>query len=522
MAASTLTQASQDEIVSIFKAISSKVQGSVEGLVKTTQPKLNKLVADTIDAFRDKPQQVNKQMNLLANRMQELGMSVDDLTQGIEDKDLTADMKSLQDALRNREQKIVKADTEAAELRKQGVAAEVKMTQAGAKVVILSQKELSKRTETLQSEQKILIEREQKNLKATKELDKLTGKEKTAQANLIKAETKKIAKEREKIEEKEKAIGGNPSDNYGGQGGDLIDPRGMFAGISDTFMGIKDSITGPFVELGEIGKRMGKSFMNFGKAMKTPIKSLKLLGASLMVAVLPMLLWAVGILALIAIIAVAIFKFHAIKDAIIDAYNYLGDVFTKFGEYLKEKWDALVEYIGGLKDSIMEKWDSFTGAFGEMVDYVSNLGSKIWDSISEAFSSVGDFLMDGFKTIVNGVIKLLNKVPLVDIPLLGTSGGSAGMETGPSTKAEIEPSTGVSDKIASFFDKLTGGNDNEENAKTLMSEGDVSNSKQSNNVGVNQDNRQIVTTNNQESVFAGRGNPNPDPPSMWEKMTSLF
>ena len=130
--------------------------------------------------------------------------------------------------------------------------------------------------------------------------------------------------------------------------------------------------------------------------------------------------------------------------------------------------------------------------------------------------------MDGFKTIVNGVIKLLNKVPLVDIPLLGTSGGSAGMETGPSTKAEIEPSTGIGDKLGSFFDKLTGGNDNEENAKTLMSEGDVSNSKNSNNVGVSQDNRQIVTTNNQESVFAGRGNPNPDPPSMWEKMTSLF
>ena len=37
---------------------------------------------------------------------------------------------------------------------------------------------------------------------------------------------------------------------------------------------------------------MGKSFMNFGKAMKTPIKSLKLLGASLMIAVVPMLLWA--------------------------------------------------------------------------------------------------------------------------------------------------------------------------------------------------------------------------------------
>ena len=84
MAATTLTEASQDEIVSIFKAISNKVQGSVEGLVKTTQPKLNKLVAETIDSFRDNPRQVNKQMNLLADRMKELGFSVDDLTAGID------------------------------------------------------------------------------------------------------------------------------------------------------------------------------------------------------------------------------------------------------------------------------------------------------------------------------------------------------------------------------------------------------------------------------------------------------
>ena len=68
---------------------------------------------------------------------------------------------------------VVKADAEAAELRKQGVAAEVKMTEAGAKVVILSQKELSSKLETLQSEQKILVDREQKNLKATKDLEKL-------------------------------------------------------------------------------------------------------------------------------------------------------------------------------------------------------------------------------------------------------------------------------------------------------------------------------------------------------------
>lgn len=518
MAATTLTQASQDEIVSIFKAISNKVQGSVEGLVKTTQPKLNKLVADTIDAFRDKPQQVNKQMNLLASRMQDLGMSVDDLTQGIEEKDLTADMKSLQDALRNREQKIVKADAEAAELRKQGVAAEVKMTEAGAKVVILSQKELSSKLETLQSEQKILIDREQKNLRATKELDKLTGKERDAQQELVKVETQQIAKEREKLEEKEKAIGGNPSDNYAGQGGDMIDPRGMFAGISDTFMGIKDSITGPFVELGEMAKKMGTSFMNFGKAMKTPIKSLKLFGASLMIAVVPMLLWALGILALIAVIAIAIFKFHAIKDAIIDAYNYLGEVFTKFGEYLMEKWNAFVGYIGGLKDSLMEKWDKFTQGISDMVDYVSTLGSKIWDSISEAFSSIGDYVADIFKRIYNGFVDKFGKY--IGMEKVALSSDKASMSAPKSVEGEIQKAEIPEEKKKYFSgtDKA----DQTGNAKALKEAGDTNNTTGTNNVGITQDNKQIVTTNNQESIFAGSGNRNPDPPSMWEKLTGLF
>ena len=518
MAAATLTEATQSEIVSIFKAISNKVQGSVDGLVKTTQPKLNKLVAETIDAFRDKPQQVDKQMNLLAQRMQELGMSVDDLTQGIEDKDLTADMKSLQDALRNREQKIVKADAEAAELRKQGVAAEVKMTQAGAKVVILSQKELSSKLETLQSEQKILVDREQKNLKATKDLEKLTGQQREAQQEVVKAETLKIAKDREKLEEKEKALGGNPSDNYAGGGGDMIDPRGMFAGISDTFMGIKDSITGPFVELGNMAKKMGTSFMNFGKAMKTPIKSLKLFGASLMISVVPMLLWALGILALIAVIAIAIFKFHAIKDAIVDAYNYLGEVFGKFGEYLTEKWNAFVEYIGGLKDSLVEKWNAFTQGISDMVEYVSSLGSRIWDSISTAFSSIGDYVADIFKSIYNGFVDKFGKY--IGMEKVALSSDKASMSAPKSVEGEVQKAE-VSESQSTAMMK-TDKADQTGNAQKLKEAGDTNSSNSTNNVGITQDNKQIVTTNNSESVFAGSGNRNPDPPSMWEKLTALF
>ena len=53
--------------------------------------------------------------------------------------------------------------------------------------------------------------------------------------------------------------------------------------------GIVDSIKAPFVELGELAKGIGKTFLNFGKAFKTPIKSLKLFGAGLLTTMLSFL-----------------------------------------------------------------------------------------------------------------------------------------------------------------------------------------------------------------------------------------
>ena len=277
MAATTLTEASQDEIVSIFKAISNKVQGSVEGLVKTTQPKLNKLVAETIDSFRDNPRQVNKQMNLLADRMKELGFSVDDLTAGIDEKDLTADMKSLQDAMRTREVKIVEAEKQVESLRKQGIAAMVEQTEDGARAMVMSTKELKIEQDKILEKEKELVKTQLELTKDTKDVVKMeAGPAREAEEKAIAERSANLEKEKEILEQKRIQVTGQGSDEIaGGGGGDFIDPRGMFAGISDTFMGINDSITGPFVELGEMAARMGKSFMNFGKAMKTPIKSLK-------------------------------------------------------------------------------------------------------------------------------------------------------------------------------------------------------------------------------------------------------
>ena len=515
MAATTLTEASQDEIVSIFKAISNKVQGSVEGLVKTTQPKLNKLVAETIDSFRDNPRQVNKQMNLLADRMKELGFSVDDLTAGIDEKDLTADMKSLQDAMRTREVKIVEAEKQVESLRKQGIAAMVEQTEDGARAMVMSTKELKIEQDKILEKEKELVKSQLEITKDTKDVVKMqAGPAREAEEKAIAERSANLEKEKEILEQKRIQVTGQGSDEIaGGGGGDLIDPRGMFAGISDTFMGIKDSITGPFVELGEMAARMGKSFMNFGKAMKTPIKSLKLFGASLMLSLVPVLLWAAAILALVALIAVIMFKFKDIKQAVIDAYNYLGEVFTKFGEYLKEKWDNLVNYFSEMKQGLIDKWDAFKEGISNMVDYVKGLGGRIWDSIKEAFGSIGDYISDIFKRIYNGFVDKFGKYIGMEKVALSTDKKGAPKEveeTDEVKKAEIE-SNATMQKVAA---------NNKENAKTLSEEGATQAGK-GNNVGVSQDNRQIVTTNNQESIFAGSGNRNPDPSSKWEKLTAL-
>ena len=515
MAATTLTEASQDEIVSIFKAISNKVQGSVEGLVKTTQPKLNKLVAETIDSFRDNPRQVNKQMNLLADRMKELGFSVDDLTAGIDEKDLTADMKSLQDAMRTREVKIVEAEKQVESLRKQGIAAMVEQTEDGARAMVMSTKELKIQQDKILEKEKELVKTQLELTKDTKDVVKMqAGPAREAAEKAIAERSANLEEEKQLLEQKRIAVTGQGSDEIaGGGGGDFIDPRGMFAGISDTFMGIKDSITGPFVELGEMAARMGKSFMNFGKAMKTPIKSLKLFGASLLLSLVPVLLWAAAILAIVAIIAVIMFKFKDIKQAVIDAYNYLGEVFTKFGEYLKEKWDNLVNYFSEMKQGLIDKWDAFKEGISNMVDYVKGLGGRIWDSIKEAFGSIGDYISDIFKRIYNGFVDKFGKYIGMEKVALSTDKKGAPKEveeTDEVKKAEIE-SNSTMQKVAA---------NNKENAQTLKEEGATQSGK-GNNVGVSQDNRQIVTTNNQESIFAGSGNRNPDPSSKWEKLTAL-
>ena len=415
MAATTLTQASEQEILKIFQVVASKTIKSVDGMVKSTQPKLNELIANTIDAFRDSPQNVHKVMNILVARMKTLGMSVDDLTQGM--KKIPKDMQSLQDALRAKEKNQTKAEKQVQELRAKGIAAEIRETDKGVRAAIITKKEMIQIEKDWAKDQKIISEKTIKLEKQTKELDSKKGLDRYNLEREINKEKNEIVKLETKLVEDKKAKKGEPGDNirgHEGGGGDFIDPRGMFAPIVDQFMGIKDSIIGPFQEIGDMGMRVARSFASFGKAMLTPIKSLKLFGASLAIALIPMLGWALLIVILVAVVALIIFKFKAIAGAVAEWW-------AGFKVTLSEWWEGVKNIGVAIKDWIMNIPTMLGDALTDTIEFIGGIGTRIWNALGDALESAKNFIMDGFRNLMNGVISLLNKIPGINIDLLKTS-----------------------------------------------------------------------------------------------------
>ena len=517
MAATTLAEANVQEIQKIFKIISGKSIQAINGLVKSTQPKLNKLVAETIDAFTNSPSMVDKQMNTLADRMKELNMSVDDLTDGM--KKVPADMQSLADALRTREIKLVEAEKQVQALREQGVVAVLdKTAEGGAKAVVLTQQEIREERKQLLKDEKQIIKENELLVKKQRDLSNPTSgvtQQDVLEQSLVVQELQK------EILEKQERLQGDPTNTPSGIG----EGNPAIQGIADQFLAIKDSIVGPFMELGEMTKNIGKSFKAFGMALMTPIKSLKLLGAALLTMLLPVALWVLGILAVIAIFTVILFKFHAIKDGIVEFGTMISDKVKEFGTFFKKKMQemlkvitdklqAIADFFGGIKDKLME-------AIQPALDYLSDLGTKIWNGIKDGLSAVGDFLIDGFKDMVNGVIKLINKVPGINIDLLEKSDAGprktadGGPYEGSFEQAEDEMGLGpeIEKKGGGFFDKIGNFFSGKDDLVAETAGGGNGQPVVINTVSQNQNN-----TNTAPTTITSKADKNPEPESWWSRV----
>ena len=517
MAATTLAEANVQEIQKIFKIISGKSIQAINGLVKSTQPKLNKLVAETIDAFTNSPSMVDKQMNTLADRMKELNMSVDDLTDGM--KKVPADMQSLADALRTREIKLVEAEKQVQALREQGIVAVLdKTAEGGAKAVVLTQQEIREERKQLLKDEKQIIKENELLVKKQRDLSNptsgVTQQDVLEQSIVVQELQKEILEKQEKLQ-------GDPTNTPSGIG----EGNPAIQGIADQFLAIKDSIVGPFMELGEMTKNIGKSFKAFGMALMTPIKSLKLLGAALLTMLLPVALWVLGILAVIAIFTVILFKFHAIKDGIVEFGTMISDKVKEFGAFFKKKMQemlkvitdklqAIADFFGGIKDKLME-------AIQPALDYLSDLGTKIWNGIKDGLSAVGDFLIDGFKDMVNGVIKLINKVPGINIDLLEKSDAGprktadGGPYEGSFEQAEDEMGLGpeIEKKGGGFFDKIGNFFSGKDDLVAETAGGGNGQPVVINTVSQNQNN-----TNTAPTTITSKADKNPEPESWWSRV----
>lgn len=106
-----------------------------------------------------------------------------------------------------------------------------------------------------------------------------------------------------------------------------------------------------------------------------------------------------------------------IGDFFSNLCNSIKDGFTNAGNWVKEKWNAMVE--GG-----KNAWASIKNVFSTVATFFKNIFSDAWEGVKKVFSTGGKIfdgikegILNGFKAIVNAIIGGINKV--VSIPFNG-------------------------------------------------------------------------------------------------------
>tara|TARA_B100000614_G_C14532793_1_gene487208 strand:- start:207 stop:1757 length:1551 start_codon:yes stop_codon:yes gene_type:complete len=397
MASVALQNTTVEQLNKIIEVVGKKSFALVDGIKTAVAPQLNQTIAKTIDDFQKGGlKKQNRAIDDLQAQMRKLGVSVDDLTgQFNSTKDIPAGLKSLQAAMRFREDTKIKAEAEVETLRKQGISARVQQVGQEFKPIILTQKEVVKEQKVLAKEQDKLLKEERTIQKEVKQLSKISNeKERIKESVRLAEKSKALEEKKEENLKKQQELQTDQSGVRGAGGQQDLNP--MMSGIGMQLEGIVDSIKSPFVEIGNLAAGIGKTFMSFGKALLTPIKSLKLFGASVLATTLSFLPIILIILAVVVALTVIMFKFQAIKDGVTKYGGMLIDYFKNLPKMLKEKWDAFTAYIGGIKDALKEKWDA-------LVDSIASFGDRIWSSIKGAFGKVGDYIADIFKGMYNAL-----------------------------------------------------------------------------------------------------------------------
>ena len=140
----------------------------------------------------------------------------------------------------------------------------------------------------------------------------------------------------------------------------------------------------------------------------------------------PITLVIAAIAGLIAIIIICIQYWDEIKSFAIKCWEGIKETWEKVANWFNEKIiQPIKNFFTGMWDNLMsgakKAWEGIKGVFSTVVNFFKTIFTKAWTAVKNVFS-VGGKIFDGikegivncFKTIVNGIIKGINKV--VSIP----------------------------------------------------------------------------------------------------------
>ena len=99
-----------------------------------------------------------------------------------------------------------------------------------------------------------------------------------------------------------------------------------------------------------------------------------------------------------------------IKNVFSGIGEWFGNIFTKAWNGIKTAWNGVINFFSGI-------WNGIKNAFGAVADWFKNIFSKAWQAVKNVFSTGGkvfegikDGIVSAFKTVVNAIIRGINKV----------------------------------------------------------------------------------------------------------------
>lgn len=172
-------------------------------------------------------------------------------------------------------------------------------------------------------------------------------------------------------------------------------------------------------------------------AVLTPIATG--LGVSISSLILPILGIIAILTAVIAIVILVVQNWEWLSQKAIEIFNAIGqffsnlwqgicDIFSGIGQWFSDRFNEAVQ---GIKNAFSEVGNFFSGVwqgicnvFGNVTNWFKDKFSQAWQAVKNVFSKGGqvfdgikDGILNGLKTVINAIIKGINKV--ISIPFNG-------------------------------------------------------------------------------------------------------